>query len=148
MSNALKRFLRVLPVAVAVCVLCAAAAGPWSSIARAETPQPLTDRERQLMGIAASCVAFYQSAMAELELPVEDNEPKRQAFLQVFDALAKRGQSHKQYEAAFQRDVVMRTIEVTTILQNDPKTARPQVLGNLPKCDGYLDEMRTAAGLD
>lgn len=100
------------------------------------------------MGIAASCVAFYQSAMAELDLPVEGNEAKRQAFLNVFDAFAKRGQTRQEHEAAFQRDVVMRTIEVTTIIQNDPETASPQVLGNLPKCDAYLEEMNAAAGLN
>lgn len=148
MSDALKRFSRVLPVAVAACGLFAVASGPSVSLARAEKPDTLSDRERQLMGIAASCVAFYQSAMTVLDLPVKDNEAKRQAFLDVFDAFAKRGQTHTEYEAAFQRDVVMRTIEVTTILENDPETARPQVLGNLPKCDGYLEEMRAAAGLD
>jgi hypothetical protein len=119
----------------------------WTGAARAQTAGSLSDRERQLMGIAASCVAFYQAAMAELELPIEGNEAKRQTFLAVFDTLAKRGHSQKEYEAAFQRDVVMRTIEVTTIIENDPQTARPQVLGNLPKCDGFLEEMKTAAGL-
>ena len=120
-----------------------AGAGAW-----AQGTSPLSDRERQLMGIAASCVAFYQAAMSELDLPIEGNEAKRQTFLDVFDALAKRGQSHKDYEAAFQRDVVMRTIEVTTIIENDPQTARPQVLGNLPKCDAYLAEMTAVAGLN
>ena len=120
----------------------------WTAGAKAEAGGQLSDQDRKLMGIAASCVAFYQAAMAELDLPIEANEPKRQAFLDVFDTLAKRGRSHKEYEAAFQRDVVMRTIEVTTIIENDPKTAGPQVRGNLPKCDAYLDEMKTAAGLN
>ena len=127
------------------CVLALVAAG---TVARAQATEPLGERERQLMGIAASCVAFYQAAMSELDLPIEGNEAKRQTFLDVFDALAKRGRSHKDYEAAFQRDVVMRTIEVTTIIENDPQTARPQVLGNLPKCDAYLAEMTAVAGLN
>jgi hypothetical protein len=149
MSEAFMRFVRVLPVAAVVAPIAGAClSGMWMSEARAQTSGPLTDRERQLMGIAASCVAFYQSAMSELELPVEGNEEKRQTFLKVFDAFAKRGQTRDQHEAAFQRDVVMRTIEVTTIIQNDPETARPQVLGNLPKCDAHLDEMKTAAGLN
>lgn len=117
------------------------------SRASADDTSPLDDQERKLMGIAASCVAFYQAAMAELDLPIVGNEAKRQTYLDVFDTLAKRGRTHKEYEASFQRDVVMRTIEVTTIIENDPETARPQVLGNLPKCDSYLEEMKTAAGL-
>lgn len=108
----------------------------------------MTDRERELMGIAASCVAFYQSAMAELELPIEGNEAKRQDYLAVFANLGKRALSHKDYEAAFQRDVVMRTIEVTTIIENDREAAKPRVLANLPKCDSYLEEMKTAAGVE
>lgn len=135
------------------CVLTAVAgiAGPsalWTSDVRAAGTGPLSERERQLMGVAASCVAFYQAAMTELELPIEGNEAKRQTYLGVFDTLAKRGGSRKEYEASFQRDVVMRTIEVTTIIQNDPETARPQVLGNLPKCDAHLDEMKTITGSD
>lgn len=120
----------------------------WTPDTRAEETGALNDRERQLMGIAASCIAFYQAAMGELDLPIEGNEPKRQTYIDVFDTLAKRGRSHKEYEAVFQRDVVMRTIEVTTIIENDPQTARPQVLGNLPQCDAYLDEMTTVAGLN
>lgn len=108
----------------------------------------LSDREVKLKGIAASCVAFYQSAMAELDLPIEANEPKRLAFLDVFSALAKREGNRRDFENAFQRDVVMRTMEVTTIIQNDPEKARQKVLENLPKCDGFLTEMKTAAGLD
>ncbi|MDF1791862.1 MAG: hypothetical protein P1U88_08130 [Thalassobaculaceae bacterium] len=136
-----KTMLRLL------CILPVVAILSWSTMASAEDKAPLNEREHQLMGIAASCVAFYQSAMAELELPIEGNEAKRQAYLAVFEALGKRGRSHKEYEAAFQRDVVMRTIEVTTIIENDPTAARHQVLGNLPKCDAYLEEMKTAAGL-
>jgi hypothetical protein len=128
------------------CVMLAVAVGGISG-ARAEDKGALSERDRQLMGIAASCVAFYQSAMAELDLPIEGNEAKRQTFLDVFDTLAKRGRTRKEYEASFQRDVVMRTIEVTTIIENDLQTARSQVLGNLPKCDAYLEEMKTAAGL-
>lgn len=144
MSKTMVRLFRVLTVVVAS--TCASTL--WAPVVQAEGIGPLSERERELMGVAASCVAFYQAAMAELELPIEANEAKRQTYLGIFDTLAKRGRSHKEYEAAFQRDVVMRTIEVTTIIQNDPQTARPQVLGNLPKCDAYLDEMKTAAGLN
>jgi len=117
------------------------------SPALAQDEAPLTGRERALMGIAASCVAFYQSAMTELGLPVEGNEAKRQTFLDVFSAFARRGASQQDFEAAFQRDVIMRTIEVTTIIENDREKAGPKVMENLPKCDGHLDEMKTAAGL-
>lgn len=144
MSKTLVRLFCLLTVVAAI--TCASTL--WAPVLHADGTRPLNDRERKLMGIAASCVAFYQAAMAELELPIEGNEAKRQSFLDVFDTLAKRGRTHKQYEAAFQRDVVMRTIEVTTIIENDPQTARPQVLGNLPKCDAYLDEMKTVAGLN
>jgi hypothetical protein len=143
MSKTMVRLFRLLTVVAAI--TCASSL--WTPVGHAQATGPLNERERQLMGIAASCVAFYQAAMAELELPIEGNEAKRQSFLQVFDTLAKRGRSRKEYEASFQRDVVMRTIEVTTIIDNDPQTARPQVLGNLPKCDAYLDEMKTVAGL-
>lgn len=152
MSKTMVRLFRLLTVVAAI----ACAAPLWSGTVQAQNQtqtqtqgkDPLNGRERQLMGIAASCVAFYQAAMAELELPIEGNEAKRQTYLDVFDALAKRGRPRKDYEASFQRDVVMRTIEVTTIIQNDPQTARPQVLGNLPKCDAHLDEMKTVAGLN
>lgn len=141
-----KTMLRLLSCLTVVAVL-SGGAGVMVSRASADDTSPLDDQERKLMGIAASCVAFYQAAMAELDLPIVGNEAKRQTYLDVFDTLAKRGRTHKEYEASFQRDVVMRTIEVTTIIENDPETARPQVLGNLPKCDSYLEEMKTAAGL-
>lgn len=147
MSKTMVRLFCLLTVVAAITCATPLWTGAAQAQSQSQGAEQLSERERQLMGIAASCVAFYQAAMAELELPIDDNEAKRQTYLKVFDTLAKRGRTRSEYEASFQRDVVMRTIEVTTIIQNDPQTARPQVLGNLPKCDAYLDEMKTAAGL-
>ena len=148
MALAMSKMMRPFS-AVALVIAVGLAWAPMAAAGNnAGNVAPLSERESDLMGIAASCVAFYQAAMTELDLPLDANEPKRQAFLDVFAALGERGYSHKQYEAAFQRDVVMRTIEVTTIIENDPDAARPRVLANLPKCDSHLDEMKRAAALD
>jgi hypothetical protein len=115
---------------------------------RVQADAPLTDRERELMGIAASCAAFYQAAMFELDLPVEGNEDKRQAYLSVLNELAGRGRSAKELEAHYQRAVVQRFSEVATLIQLDRTNVAPKVTANLPKCDAYLTEMKTAAGLE
>lgn len=100
------------------------------------------------MGIAASCAAFYQSAMFELDLPVEGNGPKRQTFIDVFYAFAKRGRTAREVDADFQRYIIGRTVEVSTIIQQDPQKAGPKVMENLPKCDAYIEEMKAAAGIE
>ena len=108
----------------------------------------LNDREKQLMGIAASCAAFYQAAFFSLDLPVEGNEAKRQVYLSVYETLARREKTPKEFDEDFQRDVMARVIEVTTIIEQNPEVARPKVLSNLPKCDAFIPEMKRAAGLD
>lgn len=108
----------------------------------------LSEREKQLKNIAASCAAFYQVAFFALDVPVEENEAKRQVYLKVYETLGSRGKTPREFDADFQRDVMARVIEVTTIIDKDPDVARPKVLGNLPKCDAHIPEMKEAAGLD
>ena len=68
-----------LPALAAAIALSAAGAN-------AATPE----REKQLLDIAASCAAFYQAGFDRLELTVEPNEARRQAFIKVVDALSAR----------------------------------------------------------
>ncbi len=119
----------------------------WTS-GPALAADPLTPRETQLKGIAASCASFYQIAFFELDLPVEGNEEKRQTYLAVHETLGKRGKTDREYDVDFQREIMARVIEITTILEKDPEVARTKVLGNLPKCDALIPELKAAAGLD
>lgn len=105
-------------------------------------------RTRELHGIAASCVAFYQAAMLELELPLEPNEPVRQELLEVVDSLSRELLRPTDRKPWYEEHVVRRTSAVATLLQLQPEAAAPKVRDNLDACAGLLPEMKTAAGLE
>lgn len=128
--------LRLPALAVAIAL--------FTSGANAATP----DREKQLLDIAASCTAFYQAGFDRLELPVEPNESRRQAFIKVVDALSTRQLPAGQREPWFMEHVVGRTAIVVNIIDLKPDEAIPKVRQNLSACDKLLPEMNAAAGLE
>jgi hypothetical protein len=106
------------------------------------------DRKIELHGIAASCAAFYQAAFFELDLPIEDNEAKREKYVAVVDALSEQLLDAPDRRPWFEEHVVRRSSTVVTLIQLQPEQAGPKVLENLPKCDALLPEMTQAAGLE
>ncbi|MEQ8813567.1 MAG: hypothetical protein RLO51_16710 [Thalassobaculum sp.] len=112
--------------------------------ANAATPE----REKQLLDIAASCAAFYQAGFDRLDLTVEPNEARRQAFIDVVDALSARQLPAGAREAWFMEHVVGRTAIVVNIIDLKPDEAIPKVRQNLGACDKLLPEMNAAAGLE
>lgn len=130
--------------ALIACAICA----PEPTSATASQPVPDPARQQELHGIAASCAAFYHAAMIELELPVDANEPKRQDYLAVTDALSEALLDAGDRDAWFEENVVRRMSTVATLIQLRPDEVTPKVLENLGKCDALLPEMKSAAGLD
>jgi len=112
--------------------------------AAAATPE----REKQLMAIAASCIAFYQAGFDRLDLPVERNEAQRQSFIRVVDALAARHLPVGHREPWFMENVVGRAAIVVNIIDLKPDESIPKVRANLGACDVLLPEMNAAAGLE
>ena len=106
------------------------------------------DREQKLLEIAASCAAFYQAGFDRLDLPVEPNEARRQAFIQVVDALSAKRIEPAGREPWFMENVVRRTGVVVNIIDLKPDEAIPKVRANLTACAELLPEMNAAAGLE
>jgi hypothetical protein len=106
------------------------------------------EREQKLLEIAASCAAFYQAGFDRLDLPVEPNEARRQAFIQVVDALSTKRIAPAGREPWFMENVVRRTGIVVNIIDLKPDDAIPKVRANLTACDKLLPEMNAAAGLE
>lgn len=128
-----------LPALALTLALASASAG-----SNAATPE----REKQLLDIAASCTAFYQSGFDRLDLPVEPNEARRQAFIRVVDALSAKLLPAGGREPWFMEHVVDRTAIVVNIIDLKPDEAIPKIRQNLVACAELLPEMNAAAGLE
>jgi hypothetical protein len=106
------------------------------------------EREKQLLEIAASCAAFYQAGFDRLDLAVEPNEARRQAFIRVVDALSAKRMPPGDREPWFMEYVVGRTGIVVNLIDLKPDEVIPKVRSNLTACDKLLPEMNAAAGLE
>ena len=128
--------------------LLALAAGLAASLLTAADAVATPEREKELLAIAASCAAFHQAGLDQLDLPVEPHETNRQAFIRVIDALSARHLPQAHREPWFIEHVVDRTAIVGTIIELKPDEAGPKVRENLTACVALLPEMTAAAGLE
>lgn len=107
---------------------------------------PVTpERKVELHGIAASCLAFYQAAMLELELPLDPYEDRRRAYLPIVDSLTNQLVEEGGRKRWMDEHVMRRTSTVATLIQMRPDEVSPKVMENLDACDTLLPEMKQAA---
>ena len=128
--------------------LLALAAGLAVPLLAAANAAATPERDKELLAIAASCAAFHQAALDQMDLPVEPHETNRQAFIRVIDALSARHLPQAHREPWFVEHVVDRTAIVGNIIELKPEEAGPKVRENLGACVALLPEMNAAAGLE
>lgn len=123
-----------------------AGAGPVHASDDPVTPKQVTpERKIELHGIAASCLAFYQAAMLELELPLDPYEDRRRAYLPIVDSLTDQLVEEAERKRWMDEHVMRRTSTVATLIQMRPDEVSPKVMENLDSCDTLLPEMKQAA---